>query len=127
MTSSTPVRAWRRRFSVALAASATTLALASLAGPAVAQTWPDKTIRLVVPFPPGGSTDAVGRMLATELGKSLGHGLREFRKSTQGLKAEFDGASIVATPVVEQPVTVAQQPAAPISAAAVIPQRNAEA
>ncbi len=61
-----------------------------------------------------------------ELGKSLGHGLREFRKSTQGLKAELDGATIVATPVVEQPVTVTQ-PAAPMAAAAVIPQRNAEA
>ncbi|AIZ46095.1 hypothetical protein QR90_15015 [Deinococcus radiopugnans] len=61
-----------------------------------------------------------------ELGKSLGHGLREFRKSTQGLKAELDGVNIVATPVVEQPVTVAQT-AAPVAAAAVTPPRNAEA
>jgi sec-independent protein translocase protein TatA len=61
-----------------------------------------------------------------ELGKSLGHGLREFRKSTQGLKAELDGTNLVATPVVEQPLTVAQ-PAAPMAAAAVTPQRNAEA
>ncbi len=61
-----------------------------------------------------------------ELGKSLGHGLREFRKSTQGLKAELDGGTIVATPAVEQPVTVAQANI-PLSAAAVTPQRNAEA
>lgn len=68
-----------------------------------------------------------------ELGKSLGHGLREFRKSTQGLKAELDGANIVATPVIQQPITVAQPaaqvaaaPAAPMSAAAVTP-RSVEA
>lgn len=71
-----------------------------------------------------------------ELGKSLGHGLREFRKSTQGLKDELDSvrldsATIVATPHIQQPVTVAQ-PAAqvsipPISAAAVTPPRNVEA
>ena len=37
-----------------------------------AQAWPSKTIKFIVPFPPGGSTDAVGRQLAQELTKSLG-------------------------------------------------------
>ena len=37
-----------------------------------AQAWPAKPIRLIVPFPPGGTTDAVSRLIANELTKSLG-------------------------------------------------------
>lgn len=45
-------------------------ALAPLA--ARAQAWPSKPIRIVVPFPPGGTTDVVTRLIATELSRSLG-------------------------------------------------------
>lgn len=57
-----------RRFALALAA---VLTVAS-AHVAVAQTYPTKPIRLMVAFPPGGSTDLMARSLASELTKSLG-------------------------------------------------------
>lgn len=37
-----------------------------------AQAWPDKTVTMVVPFPPGGSTDLIGRVLASKLEAKLG-------------------------------------------------------
>jgi tripartite-type tricarboxylate transporter receptor subunit TctC len=47
------------------------LLLALWSGLASAQ-YPNKPIRLIVPFPPGGSNDIVARMLATQLGEKLG-------------------------------------------------------
>ena len=41
----------------------------------MAQTYPTHPIRLIVPFPPGGSNDIVGRMVATQLGERLGQGV----------------------------------------------------
>ena len=40
--------------------------------PVAAQNYPAKTIRLVSPFPPGGSVDVVGRILAAKLTENLG-------------------------------------------------------
>lgn len=46
--------------------------LAALAAPALAQgAWPGRLITLVVPFPPGGTSDMMGRFVAQELSKAL--------------------------------------------------------
>ena len=47
-------------------------AAAAIAGPALAQSYPAKPVRLIVPFPPGGNTDVLGRLMAQKLTDALG-------------------------------------------------------
>ncbi|HTP94353.1 MAG TPA: tripartite tricarboxylate transporter substrate binding protein [Burkholderiales bacterium] len=58
----------------AIRAAAVALACALAAAAAVAQTdgYPNKTIRWVVPFPPGGSVDILARLLSVKLAESFG-------------------------------------------------------
>ena len=60
-----------RTFLAALACAAATLQPVS----ASAQAWPAKPIRLMVPFPPGGSTDIVARIVAQKLSERLGQSI----------------------------------------------------
>jgi tripartite-type tricarboxylate transporter receptor subunit TctC len=48
------------------------LIAATVGLPASAQSYPSKAIRLVSPFPPGGSVDLVGRLLAAKLSETMG-------------------------------------------------------
>ncbi|MCB2038859.1 MAG: tripartite tricarboxylate transporter substrate binding protein, partial [Ottowia sp.] len=63
----TPLNGTRRRW---LQVGAAALATPWLAR--AQSVWPSRPLRWVVPFPPGGTTDFVTRLVATELGKSLG-------------------------------------------------------
>jgi tripartite-type tricarboxylate transporter receptor subunit TctC len=47
-------------------------AVAAVLAMTSAHAWPDKTVTMVVPFPPGGSTDLIGRVLANKLETQLG-------------------------------------------------------
>jgi len=49
-----------------------TLTLLAAAGSAFAQSYPNKVIKLQVPFAPGGTTDIVARVIAEPLGRALG-------------------------------------------------------
>ncbi len=60
----------RRRAVATTLLAATGALLAAL--PAAAQDWPTKPITLVVGYPPGGSTDLMGRLVGTELSNRLG-------------------------------------------------------
>lgn len=81
-------------------------ALASLslgaAAPALAQNWPTKPVRVVVPYPPGGNVDSAARIIANELNKELGQPVIVENKGGAGgmiagefvAKAEPDGHTL---------------------------------
>src|SRR3954468_2184729 len=48
------------------------LGAALLSSPARAESWPTRPVRLVVPFPPGGPADAIGRLLGERLAAGWG-------------------------------------------------------
>src|SRR3982074_2025855 len=65
----------RRVFQTLRTMMCAVIAAASLglgAGEATAQKWPEKTVRIVTPFAPGGGTDVFARILAQRLSEVLG-------------------------------------------------------
>ena len=82
-------------------------ALALASGTAFAQGWPQKPIRWIVPYPPGGSTDIATRPLAERVGQSLGghSGIVENRAGAGGnigfeaaAKSAPDGYTLLVAP-----------------------------
>ncbi len=51
---------------------AAALGVAAIGGPAFAENWPSRPIRIVCPYPPGGIVDILARLIGDELGRSLG-------------------------------------------------------
>ncbi len=71
------------------------LALAAAFPMAQAQTgkWPDKAVRVIVPFPPGGSNDVLARLLAPRLFEEFG---QQFVVDNRGGAGSLIGAAIAA-------------------------------
>ena len=93
----------------------TTAVATALVAPAFAQAWPNRAIKLVVPFPPGSSPDIIGRLLAEPLGQALGQTVIVDNKPGAGgnvgtaavAKAEADGYTFLFTiqgPLVTAPL-----------------------
>jgi tripartite-type tricarboxylate transporter receptor subunit TctC len=77
--------------------------LLALSTAAAAQDYPTKPVRLVIPFPPGGSNDIMGRLVATQLSERLGQPvIAENRAGAGGVvgtevvsKAQPDGYTLL--------------------------------
>jgi tripartite-type tricarboxylate transporter receptor subunit TctC len=103
-----------RRALIAAAGSA-------LAAPAVAQeAWPARTIRVIVPFAPGGTSDLLARLAAQEMSRTLGQSvIAENRPGAGGvlgtqlaLRAPPDGYTLVISGIATLVVVPALNPAA---------------
>ena len=89
------------------------LSMIGALGPVHAQTFPDKPLRIIVPWAPGGSTDTIGRTLAARLSQTIGQQVVVENKpgaggiigAELGAKATPDGYTLT---IVELPHATAQ-------------------
>src|SRR5205823_2856708 len=80
-------------------------ALCALAGPTAAQNYPERVVRIVNPYPPGGSVDVMARILAHKLTENLGQQFIVENRSGGGgntgadsvAKSEPDGYTLLFT------------------------------
>jgi tripartite-type tricarboxylate transporter receptor subunit TctC len=96
------VMATRRSFLTAVAGTGAAIGFANIAPVRAQQKYPDRPIRMIVPFPPGGPIDTMARMMAQELTNRVGQIVVENRVgagSTIGTKfvaaADPDGYTLM--------------------------------
>lgn len=83
--------------------AATFVLAATVCGQAFAQTYPNKPVRLIVPQPPGGASDAIARLMAQKLGEKWGQSVVVDNRAGAGgnigtdaaAKAAADGYTLV--------------------------------
>jgi tripartite-type tricarboxylate transporter receptor subunit TctC len=111
------------------------VALAAVAAPLQAQTYPAKPVRLILPFPPGGPSDILGRALSQKLSEQLGQQVIADNRPGAGgnlgleltAKAPPDGYTVVLSsplialsPSLYSKLNYRQEDLAPISLVAII-------
>jgi tripartite-type tricarboxylate transporter receptor subunit TctC len=86
METARTLRPWRR--ATMLASGLVACAMSVFAPPALAQAdaWPTQTLKLIVPFPPGGAADIIGRHYAEQLSHALERLNREIAVIAQSQK-----------------------------------------
>jgi tripartite-type tricarboxylate transporter receptor subunit TctC len=100
---------------------------AALAWPAQAQSWPDRPLKIIVTFPPGGSSDILARILAEQLTKKLGQPVVVDNKPGAGgtiggalvAQAPADGYTLMlsnTTPIALGPFALEKLPYDPVDA-----------
>ena len=101
----------RRSFVSALGAAAVT-------GPTIADTWPNRQIKVVIPYPPGGPTDITTRIVMDKVGQLLGQSVLFDNKggasgmigAAYGKTQPADGYNFLATTVAMLAITRHLQP-----------------
>lgn len=95
------------RIKIATAGVLVGLTLSSLAIAAESQLYPTRPIRFIVPFPPGGGTDLISRIVARKLAEALGQPVVADNRSGAGgtigtdlaAKARADGYTMLISPI----------------------------
>ncbi len=114
------IKTMRRKVTIAAALTGAAATL-GLPGAAVAQEFPTKPIRLLVPFAPGGTSEIIARTIATEMSKTLGQNVIVENKPggagtiamVETLKAAPDGHTVILGHVgtlAVNPFAMAKQP-----------------
>lgn len=80
----------------ALLAGMAAAAVMGMTGPVLAQDYPNKVIKLVVPYPPGGATDVIGRVMAQKLSVALGQQVVVDNRA--GAAGSIGAAAVAAAP-----------------------------